>query len=1051
MIRWFARNDIAANFLIIAILIWGGYSAMNRVQLEVQPALDMGRIDVTVSYRGGSPADIEKAVAIPIENALRGLQGIDSINTDLRSGSAWIRLYTRDGVEPENVIDEVKSRIDRISTLPPETEPPKIRIPDSKMWFDVIKIAVSGNLEIGELQRTAEKVRDDLVNMPEISQSLMQGTRTYEISVEASPQDLRDYGLTFSDLTNAIRRSSVDLPAGKVQTQEGSLTIRSKGQAYDREDFENIIISSRDGSEVKLGTVATVKDGLDQNRKIMRFNGRPALLVEALCLDNENALDVAAAVKRYVATARERFPEGVHFDIWDDSSVELEGRLSTLVGSLLQGSLLVMIVLGLFLRPSIAFWVVIGIPVSFAGGLIMMPWFGITANVMSIFGFIIVVGIIVDDAIITAENVYGHLNEGMKPLDAASIGAKEVATPVTFGALTTIVAFFPLMLFDGTYGSYTKQIPPIVTAALIFSLIESKLILPGHLKHVRVGRRQPGPISRAQHWVAGSLERFVKVAYEPALRFCVHHRYSTLAGFIALAMACLGYASSGAMGFENMPSVDRNTVRAYVRMHRDTPVEATDERVKRVHAAVEQLREEFVDPGNGKSIIENDLTSSGGWPARSRIDPHTGYVVINVTDPGHRSEPGPDNQAIADRWLELVGEMPDVQSLSITGDSGKRRRDEDDIESITIELRGPETEAKRELTEKIVEVLQSYEGIGGAHSRSGGVRDELLIRIKPEGEALGLTQSSLARQVRAAFFGEQAQRIQRERDDVRVMVRMPDELRNSLHTLESFRIRTPKGGEAPFHSVATADLTMGRSSIERIDGAQVITINARAKSKSVDVIRIARDLSERLDQMLADHPSLSWRYDGYVAEHEETRRKTILGFGALFLVLYGLLAIPFKSIYQPLFVMLAVPFGAIGALAGHLILGITPSFLSVFGILALSGVVVNDSLVMVNFINQKVREGEPLLDSVIRSGTRRFRPIILTSLTTFAGLLPILFDASLQAQMLIPMAASLAFGLLFATAITLLLIPTAYLVAEDIRGALTRAWHWYFRPMRKED
>lgn len=1051
MIRWFARNDIAANFLIIAILIWGGYSAMNRVQLEVQPALDMGRIDVTVSYRGGSPADIEKAVAIPIENALRGLQGIDSINTDLRSGSAWIRLYTRDGVEPENVIDEVKSRIDRISTLPPETEPPKIRIPDSKMWFDVIKIAVSGNLEIGELQRTAEKVRDDLVNMPEISQSLMQGTRTYEISVEASPQDLRDYGLTFSDLTNAIRRSSVDLPAGKVQTQEGSLTIRSKGQAYDREDFENIIISSRDGSEVKLGTVATVKDGLDQNRKIMRFNGRPALLVEALCLDNENALDVAAAVKRYVATARERFPEGVHFDIWDDASVELEGRLSTLVGSLLQGSLLVMIILGLFLRPSIAFWVVIGIPVSFAGGLIMMPWFGITANVMSIFGFIIVVGIIVDDAIITAENVYGHLNEGMKPLDAASIGAKEVATPVTFGALTTIVAFFPLMLFDGTYGSYTKQIPPIVTAALIFSLIESKLILPGHLKHVRVGRRQLGPISRAQHWVAGSLERFVKVAYEPALRFCVHHRYSTLAGFIALAMACLGYASSGAMGFENMPSVDRNTVRAYVRMHRDTPVEATDERVKRVHAAVEQLREEFVDPGTGKSIIENDLTSSGGWPARSRIDPHTGYVVINVTDPGHRSEPGPDNQAIADRWLELVGEMPDVQSLSITGDSGKRRRDEDDIESITIELRGPETEAKRELTEQIVEVLQSYEGIGGAHSRSGGVRDELLIRIKPEGEALGLTQSSLARQVRAAFFGEQAQRIQRERDDVRVMVRMPDELRNSLHTLESFRIRTPKGGEAPFHSVATAELTMGRSSIERIDGAQVITINGRAKSKSVDVIRIARDLSERLDQMLADHPSLSWRYDGYVAEHEETRRKTILGFGALFLVLYGLLAIPFKSIYQPLFVMLAVPFGAIGALAGHLILGITPSFLSVFGILALSGVVVNDSLVMVNFINQKVREGEPLLDSVIRSGTRRFRPIILTSLTTFAGLLPILFDASLQAQMLIPMAASLAFGLLFATAITLLLIPTAYLVAEDIRGALTRAWHWYFRPMRKED
>ncbi len=1051
MIRWFARNDIAANMLIIAILLWGGYSAMQRVQLEVQPALDMGRIDVTVAYRGGSPADIEKAVAIPIENALRGLQGVESINTDLRSGSAWIRLYTRDGVKPEDVIDEVKSRIDRISTLPPETEPPKIRIPDSKMWFDVIKIAVSGDLEIGELQRTAEKVRDDLVNMPEISQSLMQGTRPYEISIEASPEDLRDYGLSFSDLTNAIRRDSVDLPAGRVQTQEGSLTIRSKGQAYDREDFEKIPIRNKDGAEVMVGEVATVNDGLDQNRKIIRFNGRPALLVEALCLDDENALEIAEAVKEYVATAHERFPEGVYFDIWDDASVELEGRLSTLVWSLVQGSLLVMIVLGLFLRPSIAFWVVIGIPVSFAGGLIMMPWFGITANVMSIFGFIIVVGIIVDDAIITAENVYGHLNEGMAPLDAAAIGAKEVATPVTFGALTTIVAFFPLMLFDGMYGSYTKQIPPIVTAALIFSLIESKLILPSHLKHVRVGKRQLDPISRAQRWVAGSLERFVKKFYEPALRFCCHHRYSTIAGFIALAMGCLGYASSGAMGFENMPEVDRNTIRAYIRMHRDTPVEATDERVKKVHAVVEQLREEFIDPGTGKSIIENDLTSAGGWPARSRIDPYTGYVVINVTDPGHRSEPGPDNQTIADRWLELVGEMPDVQSLSITGDSGKRRRGEDDIESITIELRGPETEAKRELTEEIVEVLQSYEGIGGAHSKSGGVRDELLIRIKPEGEALGLTQSTLARQVRAAFFGEQAQRIQRERDDVRVMVRMPDELRNSLHTLESFRIRTPKGGEAPFYSVASAEFTQGRSSIERIDGAQVITINGRAKSKTTDVIRIARDLDDRLDQMLTDHPELSWRYSGYVAEHEETNRKLWFGFIALFLVLYGLLAIPFKSIYQPLFVMLAVPFGAIGALAGHLILGITPSFLSVFGILALSGVVVNDSLVMVNFINQKVREGEPLLESVIRSGTRRFRPIILTSLTTFAGLLPILFDPSLQAQMLIPMAASLAFGLLFATCITLMLIPAAYLVAEDIFGQLKHAWNWYFNPERKEE
>ncbi|MGA0899205.1 MAG: efflux RND transporter permease subunit [Luteolibacter sp.] len=1051
MIRWFARNDIAANLLIVAILLWGGYSATQRIQLEVQPSLDMGRVDITVNYRGGSPADVEKAILIPVENALRGLQGIETLDAEAYSGAARIRAFTKQGTDPEDIIDDIKARVDRINTLPPETDPPVIRIPDSKMWFDVIKVVVSGDLDAEQLQRAAEKVRDDLVMMPEISQSLMQGVTPFEISIEAHPEVLRDYKLTFADLSDAIRRSSVDLPAGRIQTDEGSLMIRSKGQAYNREDFENIVIRNEEGAEVKLGTVATVRDGFESDRKIIRFNGRPALLVEALCLDDENALEIATAVKKYVASAHKRFPEGLHFDIWDDSSIELEGRLGTLLNSLIQGSLLVLIVLGLFLRPSIAFWVVIGIPVAFAGGLIMMPWFGITANVMSIFGFIIVVGIVVDDAIITAENVYGHLIEGMDPLEAATTGAREVAVPVTFGALTTIVAFIPLMFYDGFYGSFTKQIPPVVTAALLFSLIESKLILPSHLKHVRVGRGRQGPIAKAQAWVAGTLEQLVNKVYEPMLRFCTRNRYATMAGFIALALGCLGYTRSGAMGFVNMPSVDRNTVRAHIRLHRDTPVEETDESIKRVVAVVDQLRREFVDPGTGKSIIEHDLTSAGGWPARDHLQPYVGYVVIGVTDPGMRSVPGPSNQQIADRWTELVGDLPYVESLWISGDRGGGFRGDDDLNSISIDLRGEETEAKRELTLETIKILESYDGIASAWSRSGGIRDELLIRIKPAGEQLGLTQRELARQVRAAFFGEQAQRIQRQRDDVRVMVRMPDELRNSLNTLENFRIRTPDGGEAPFHTVASAEFTKARSSIERIDGAQTISIYAEPDNETVDIINISRDLARRLDQMMAAHPDLSWRYTGYVAEHEETRRKTIFGGIALFLVLYGLLAIPFQSLYQPFFVMLAVPFGAIGAIFGHLILDLTPSYLSVFGILALSGVVVNDSLVMVNFINQKVREGQPLLESVIRSGTRRFRPIVLTSITTFAGLLPILFDRSLQAQFLIPMATSLAFGILFATAITLLLIPTAYLVAEDIRTHLGRAWRWYFRPFKHQD
>lgn len=1052
MIRWFARNDIAANFLIAAIILWGGYSAIERVPLEVQPAIEFNRIDINVEYGGGSPADVEKAIIIPVENALVGLQGVKTLDSEAYTGLARIRIYTKTGVDPRELMEEVKTRVDRITTLPPETEPPDIQVPDSSKWFDVIKIGIAGEMDSTDLLRAAERVRDDLIEMPEISQAYIQGTTPFEISIEADPKRLRDFDLTFTDLSNAIRRSSVDLPAGRIQTDEGSLTIRSKGQAYTRSDFENIVIKNHDGSEILLSKVATVNDGFNEGGKIIRFNGKPALLIEALRLNEENALEIAAAVKQYVATASQRFPEGITLHIWDDSSEELEGRLGTLLTSLLQGCLLVLIVLGLFLRPSIAFWVVLGIPVSFAGGFILMPWLGITANVMSIFGFIIVIGIIVDDAIVTAENVYLKLREGMPPLEAATIGTKEVAVPVTFGAITTIVAFVPLMYFEGFYGSFARQIPPIVTAVLIFSLIESKLVLPSHLKHVRVHRPDLKGIARLQKKIADSLEVFVHKFYEPSLRFSTHHRYTTLAVFIAIALGSFGYINSGALGFVNMPSIDRNRIFAQVRMHRDTPVEVTDQRVQQIEACVDTLRQEFVDPGTGKSLIGNIVTSSGGWPASSHNSPGIGFVIISVTDPGKRSEPGPRNSVIAKRWTELVGEMPDVASFWISVDRGRGFSGDDDLESIAIELRGPETEEKRDLAREIARTLESYDGISSAWSNMGGQRDELLITIRPEGEALGLSQQDLARQVRAAFFGEQAQRIQRDRDDVRVMVRLPKEQRESLHTLDYLRIRTPSGGQAPFHSVANATFAKARSNIERIDGAQVISVFAAPEDENVDIISISRDFAPRLDSLVNKHPGLSWRYTDYVAEHEETKKRTLFGAISLFIVLYALLAIPFRSLYQPIFVMLAIPFGAIGAFAGHIILDITPSYLSMFGMLALSGVVVNDSLVMVDFINRRVREGEPLFEAVVHSGTLRFRPIILTSATTFAGLLPILFDRSLQAQFLIPMATSLAFGLIFATTITLYLLPSAYIAAEEIRALLGKTWRWYWKhPRISED
>jgi len=1047
MIQWFARNSIAANFLLVAILLFGGYSALERVPLEVQPPILFNRVDVGLSFRGGSPEDVERAVLVPVENAIQGITGVTGVQSRAHSGGGRVTVNLSRKTDARETMEEIRTRVSRINTFPQELEPPSYNIPDSSRWFDVMKVVVAGDMEATELLRAANRIRDDLTDLRGISQVNVLGVAPLEISIEADPMRLRDFGLTFSDLGDAIRRSSLDVPAGEISTDEGVLMIRTKGQAFTRDDFASIVIQNREGSEVLLGSVANVSDGFEEREIRIRHNGTPALLVEVLRAGNENALDIADAVARYVESSKDRFPVGVSLHIWDDSSTELRGRLGTLVNSLLMGSVLVLIVLGLFLRPMIALWVVIGIPVAFAGGFIMMPYFGLTANVMSIFGFIIVVGIIVDDAIVTSENIYTKLRDGMEPLQAVTVGAKEVTVPVTFGVLTTIVAFIPLMFFEGYYGSLTRQIPPVVGAVLIFSLIETKLCLPCHLKGVRVHRTRMNRFERFQKRIADGMERFVESAYEPALRVACRHRYITLALFFACGFAALGYFQSGVLGFVNMPAVDRNRVDAWLNMPRDSPVAETDENVSRVEAAVDKLREEFIDAGTGDSLIGAVIAWTGGRAHRAGdFNPSHGTVMLAVTDPGARTEQGPKNSEIAARWLELVGPLPGTTHFVISGERGGWGGNT--LEHLSVELRGPNSEEKLAVAREIEELLESYEGIAGAWNDVGGNRDELLITIRPEGEALGLTQQDLGRQVRAAFFGEQAQRIQRERDDIRVMVRLPLLYRQSLDTLEHLRIRTPSGGQAPFHAVASAEFVRAPAHINRLDGAQINMISAQPVDETVDVVAISRALAAQIDACVNRNTDadLSWRYSGYVAEHEDTKRRVLMGGIALFFTLYALLAIPFRSLYQPFFVMMAVPFGAIGALFGHVIMGITPSYLSIFGILALAGVVVNDSLVMVDFINRKIRNGEDLLESVIHSGTRRFRPILLTSLTTFVGLVPLLFDPSLQAQFLIPMATSLAFGILFATVITLFLIPTTYLAAEEIRAGLGRGVLWFKKP-----
>ncbi|BDS08295.1 acriflavin resistance protein [Oceaniferula spumae] len=1037
MIRWFARNSYAANFMMLAILLVGCYSVMYKIPTEVTPTYQPSFIFIRIPLPGGTPNEVEQKVVLPIETSLDGIAEIKSVRSDARRNNAEFYIETEDGIDMDKLRTEIESRIDGINTFPDEMERPQVRIPDTANWMEVISVAISGDMTEKDLLTVARQVRDDLTALPGISKVDIIGGRNHEISIEVDRNTLRDYGLEIDDLSRAIRQNSLDLSAGSINSKSSRVLLRSTNQALDRTSFEKIIVSRKNGAQITLGDIANVRDNFDEEKKITRFNGERCVLAEVKRLGNESALSISDKVHEYVNSAHTRFPEGVTLTTWDDDSVSLRGRISTLFWNLLQGSVLVFLLLGIFLRLSLAFWVVIGIPISFAGGLIFMPVMGVTANIMSVFGFIIVLGIVVDDAIVTSEHIYSKLKLGMPPLEATVTGAKEIAVPVTFGVLTTVVAFIPLAFFDGWLGELAKQIPFVVIPVLMFSLIESKLILPSHLRHIKVNRTGKSFVTRIQQGAGAGLDWFISRIYQPVLKKAVLYRYITLSLFLAVALGCVGFVASGVMGFESIPSVDRYYINARLRMDEGTTFEQTDDRVNFIEQAAYQLKEQFTDGPDGPSLIGNIMTATGGRPTRNGTDEREGYVLVEITPPSKRKHPGPKNQEIADAWREIVGSVQGAQSFTIRTESsgGRMMGDSSDVE---IELRGQDTEVMEKVANEIKDLLKDQEGIRGAWTSIEQEQDEFQITLRPYGRELGLTQELLARQVRRAFHGDEAQRLQRGEDSVRVMVRFPEAERESLHTLDDLHITLPNGSNVNLNQVAKITRGSSPPRIVRKDGSRVYTISANRVSRSVNVNKIAEKLTPLLDDIILENPGTSWKYDGALAETKENQNRIWVTGGLLIFTLFALLAIPFKSVTQPIFVMLAIPFGAVGAFFGHVVMDITPSFLSFFGLLALAGVVVNDSLVMVDFTNVRRRKGDSAYDAVINSGSARFRPILLTSLTTFAGLMPLIFERSIQAQFLIPMAVSLAFGIMFATLITLFLIPCAYLATEDIKNFFRR-------------
>jgi multidrug efflux pump subunit AcrB len=1031
MIAWFARNGIAANFLMAGILLGGIYCALYRLPLEIEPGREWGMVAVTKSYPGATPWDVANDLLVPVEKALAALDGVAELRSYASPGMARLEVWGEKGVDLRFLQEEVRSRLQTVGSIPAPEEPFGVNIPSGGDDQPVIWVAVSGDLQPDELRAAARQVRDDLETLAGVGRVTVSTPDRRELSVALDSGRLSAYNLSFQEVADAIRNFSLDLSAGVIEHDGGTLAIRTRGRAGTLSEFARIPLRSGGGAELTLADVATISED-EESAIISEFNRRPAIRVDVFRDRNASALKLAREVRAYVANAPARYPDGVHLAADGDRAVALQSRLQTMTSSLLQGGLLVLVVLGLFLRPRLAFWVVAGIPVSFAGGLIALSLFGFSINMMSLFGFIIVIGVVVDDAIVTGESVHARLLEGVPPLQAAIDGTRAVTVPVTFGVLTTIVAFIPLMFLEGMTGAFARQIPVVVAPVLLFSLLESKLILPSHLKHLRPDSGDGGRWHRFHRAVQGQLDRFIRGVYGPCLGTVLAHRFSVLALFVAMALLLLGVFAGGRLGYVRIPSIELPVIYATLELPDHATPSETLRYMDRLTAAAEGLREDFKDPQTGVPIAGNTWRMIGTPFPGSPPKPSAGVIFLGLVPPGSRSEPGPSNDVLIERWRERMGALPDnvalrIRNTTTTGDPGGGGGD-----PLEIELRGPDTPAKRKVADDIVALLRSSAAVGGAWANQPQMREEIELTLKPRALELGVDLRSLASQVRQAFHGEEAQRIQGSDEEILVMVRLPRDQRASPHSLRELRIKGPEGASIPLGTVADLAVVNAPNFIERRDQAEITRIGAEPRSRNTDLLALAEELRPRIRELVAGHDELSFAFTGHLMEAEESQWRLLVGGLALLLALYALLAIPFQSMWQPLVVMLAIPFGAIGALLGHLLLGITPSDLSMFGLLAMAGVVVNDALVMVDDVNKRRQDGVALRAALQEAGQRRFRPIFLTSLTTFVGLLPLMLEDSLQAQFLIPMAVSLAFGVAFATLITLFLIPAALLVSDDL-------------------
>ncbi|MHC4290646.1 MAG: efflux RND transporter permease subunit [Planctomycetota bacterium] len=1064
VLAWFAQNHVAANLLMLLIIVGGIISVSTNI-VEMFPQMSVDIITIQVPYLGATPSESEEGVCLRVEEAVAGLDGVKRLRSVGMEGMGFVMIEIEDFADNSVVLDDVKAAVDRIITFPKETEEPIIK--EETIRNHVITMVLYGDVSERTLKELAEQMRDELTAMPSISQVDVTGGRRYEISIEVSEENLRRYGLSFSDVSAAVRNASLDLPGGSVKTTGGEILIRTKGQRYRGADFEKIVVLTHpNGTTVHLSDIATVIDGFEDSDMASYFDGKLSVQLQVYRVGTQNLLDLVATVKQYIEENRASLPAGVSVGTWFDRSEMLEARLELLKRNALFGLVLVFIVLALFLDLRLAFWTTMGIPISFMGAFWMMPYLGTSINMMSLFAFILALGIVVDDAIVVGENIFEYRQRGMKPIEAAIKGAREMCAPVTMAVLTTIFAFMPLLYIYGIFGKFIRVIPMVVIPVLAFSLIEALLILPAHLsggRPVASKREHLGPVGRIQRWVRVHLETFVEKRFAPFVQLAVRWRYVTIAcAFLVLCVA-IGYFGGGFIKFSLLPKVESDNVWASLSMPMGTSVDQTRKVVAQIEDAAMRIEErvETERRENNNHSIWKKLTSKvgsgnedeplqpmfvhistnigeqpftrgdgGGPPTPSDSGSHAAEINIQLLEGQYR---GGDysSEKIASMWREEVGQVPGVSSLTFTSSLFHGGS------AIYVEMSHRNFDVLLAAVEDLKKTLVEYNGVYDISDTFEAGKLELKLSLKDTGRTLGLTWEDLARQVRQGFYGDEVQRVQRGRDDIRVMVRYPESERTSLADIENMRIRLKDGTEVPFKEVATANLGRGYAAINRTDRRRVVSVTADVDQSVTTGNEVVADLKQKVLGPLRDkYPGLTYDFEGEQRDQRDVAKS--LGTSAVIalMAIFGLLAVQFRSYTQPAIIMSAIPFGLVGAMVGHVVMGFDLSILSVFGIVALTGIVVNDSLIMIDLINRERGEGIALKQVIWDSVTRRFRPILLTTLTTFCGLMPMMMEKSLQARFLIPMAVSLAFGVLFATVITLILVPALYMILEDFKTAV---------------